>query len=441
MTLTRLASGALAVAAFAFIGLVPAAATSVSRVISPGGIEAWVVENHTVPLIALDFAFVGGANEDPADKPGVANMVASLLDEGAGNLDAMAFHERVEGHAIELGFSTGRDTFHGSVRTLRENREVAFDLLRLALTGARFDTEAVERIRGAVLTGLRRETTSPNDIAVRHWWQTAFPDHPYGRPARGTPDTVSRITVDDLKAYAQHVFARGTLKIALVGDIDASEAGALIDQVFGTLPASAQLREVEAATPQGLGRRVVVDLDVPQAVVMFGGQGIARREPDFFPAYIVNHILGGGAMSSRLYTEVREKRGLAYGIHTGLVSLDHAALVLGSTGTRADKASETLQIIEEQIAKVAESGPSEEELAKAKSFLIGSYALAFDTSTKIAAQLVQIQLDNLGVDYIDHRNSLVEAVSPVDVRRVAKRLFAGPMLFTVVGRPEGVTSN
>jgi zinc protease len=174
---------------------------------------------------------------------------------------------------------------------------------------------------------------------------------------------------------------------------------------------------------------------------VFGGPGVARGDPDFFPAYVVNHIVGGGPMSSRLYTEVREKRGLAYGIRTGLVSLDHAALMVGSTGTRADKTSETLQIIEEQMEKVALSGPSDEELAKAKSFLVGSYALAFDTSTKIAGQLVQIQRDNLGIDYIDRRNSLVEAVSPTDVKRVAKRLFAGPMLTTVVGRPQGVTPN
>jgi zinc protease len=418
----------------------PAAATSVVRVVSPGGIEAWVVENHAVPVIALNFAFTGGANQDPADKPGVATMVAGLLDEGAGDLDAAAYHERLENHAIELGFSAARDTFSGSVRTLTENRDVAFDMLRLALTGARFDSEAVERIRTQVLTGLRRESTSPGDIASRRWWETAFPDHPYGRPVRGTPETVARISADDLRAYARRVFARGTLKIALVGDINAADAGRLIDQVFGTLPASTELQPVAAASPKHLGKRMVVDLDVPQATVMFGGQGAARADPDFFPAYIANHILGGSSMSSRLYTEVREKRGLAYGIHTGLVSLDHCAILYGSTGTRADKTGETLTIIADELARFAATGPTDEEVAKAKSYLIGSYSLAFDTSTKIAALLVQIQLDKLGLDYIDRRNGLVEAVTPADVRRVAKRVFGSPMLYTVVGRPQGVAS-
>ena len=433
--------GALLVAAtLVLLPAVPAAATSINRVVSPSGIEAWLVEDHAVPLIALDFAFVGGANEDPADKPGVANMVASLLDEGAGDLGAMAFHERLEGHAIELGFNAGRDYFHGSVRTLGENRDIAFDMLRLALTGARFDGEAVERIRSQVLMALRRETTSPNDIASRSWWETAFPDHPYGRSARGTLETLPRITADDLRAYSRRVFARDTLKIAVVGDIDAASAGKLIDQVFATLPAKGDLRPVGAASPHGLGRRIVVDLDVPQAVVVFGGPGIARKDPDFVPAYLVNHIFGGGSMSSHLYTEVREKRGLAYSIRTGLLPLEHAALLTGATGTRADKMADTLAIIEAEFARFAETGPSEEELAKAKSFLQGSYALAFDTSTKIAGQLVQIQLDDLGIDYIDRRNSLIEAVTPADVKRVAKRLLDGPMLFTVVGRPQGVTS-
>jgi zinc protease len=439
MRLIRLLSALVAVLVLA--ASAPAGATTVKRLVSPSGIVAWLVEDHAVPVIALDFAFAGGANEDPADKPGVAHMVASLLDEGAGDLDAVAFHDRLAGHAIELGFTAGRDNFHGSVRTLTENRDVAFDLLRLALTGARFDAEAVERIRTQVLSGLRRDSTNPGDIASRRWWETAFPDHPYGRSTRGTADTVAHISADDLKSYTRHAFARDTLKISVVGDLDAAAAGKLIDEVFGSLPAKAELSPVAAVAPKGLGRRIVVDLDVPQAIVVFGGLGIARRDPDFIPAFIINHILGGGVMSSLLYTEVREKRGLAYGIRTSLVPLEHAALFTGSTGTRSDKTGETLQIIEDEIARFAGTGPTDEELAKAKSFLEGSYALAFDTSTKIAGMLVQIQLDNLGIDYIDRRNGLIRAVTAADVKRVAKRLLNGAMLVTVVGRPLGVTSS
>jgi zinc protease len=428
--------------AAALVGLTagPAAATTIERVVSPGGIEAWLVRQPSVPLVALDFAMVGGANEDPADKAGLAHLVASTIDEGAGDLDADAYHKRLEDNAIELSFSANRDHFRGSLRTLTANRDLAFDTLRLSLTAPRFDDAAVERIRTQILADLRRATTSPSEIASELWWRTAFPGHPYGRPLHGTLESVPHIDVADLKAYARRVFARSTLKIAVVGDIDAASAGALIDKAFGALPEQPELAPVAAATPQGLGRRVVVDLDVPQAVVMFGGEGVARTDPDFFPAYLVNHILGGGAMSSRLYREVREQRGLAYGIFTGLVPLAHAAIITGSTATRADRTVDTLDIIEHEMRRLAETGPTEEELAKTKSFLTGSYGLYFDTSTKIAAQLVQIQLDNLGIDYINKRNDIIRAVTPDDAQRVAKRLLDGRMLVTVVGRPQGVIS-
>jgi zinc protease len=436
-----LSAACVAVTAIFTLAATPAGAVPIERVVSPGGIEAWLVRQSTVPMVVLDFAFIGGASQDPADKGGVGNMVRNLLDEGAGDLDAKTFHEQLERNAIDMRFQVSRDYFQGSLRTLSEHKNEAFDLLRLALTAPRFDTQEVERARGQVLSGLRRETTSPNEIANRRWWATAFPGHPYGRQANGTLDTVPRITVDDLKTYTKRVLARDNLKIAIVGDLDAAAAGALVDQVFGALPAKADLHPVPAAIPQGLGRRIVVDLDVPQAVVAFGGAGIARKDPDFMAAYIVNYILGGGSTSSRLYREVREKRGLAYGVSDSLVWLKSASVMLGGTATRADRTGETLDVIEAEMKRLAESGPTEEELAKAKSFLTGSYALNHDTSSKIAGQLVQIQIDDLGIDYMDKRNSLLEAVTLDDTKRLARRLLDGGMLVTVVGRPVGVTSS
>jgi zinc protease len=425
-------------AAFALALGSAAQAMKIERVVSPGGIEAWLVHDKTVPLIALDFAFQGaGAIQDPADKAGLGNMVSSLLDEGAGEIDAKTFHERLEEKAIQLSFSTGRDQFRGSVRTLTENRDEAFELLRLSLTAPRFDPEEVERIRSQIMARLARESTSPNDISGKRWWSAAFPGHPYGRPVGGTLESVPRIGVSDLKDYARRVLARDKLKVAVVGDIDTAAAAAMLDKVFGGLPAKADLTPVEAAHLQGLGQRIVIDMDVPQAVVTFGGNGIARKDPDFMAAYIVNHILGGGSFSSRLYREVREKRGLAYSVYTSLIWLDHAAMLLGGTGTRAERAGEAVDIIEQEIRRLADTGPTEEELDRTKSFLKGSYALGFDTSTKIAGQLVQIQLDDLGIDYIDRRSSMIDAVSIDDARRVTKRLLDG-LLVTVVGRPQGM---
>jgi zinc protease len=421
--------------------VVPARAVPIERVISPGGIEVWLVRQETVPLISMEFAFVGGASQDPADKPGVGNMVSSLLDEGAGDLDSRTFHERLEGKAIELSFRTGRDYFHGSLRMLNEHRDQAAELMRLALTAPRFETKDVDRIRGQILSTLQRDTTSPNVISSLRWWAAAFPGHPYGRPVNGTLESLPQINADDLRTYVKRVLARERLKISIVGNLNAAAAGALVDRIFGTLPTKADLQPVPMADPQGLGQRIVVDLDVPQAVISFGRPGVFRQDPDFMTAYVLEHILGGGTFSSRLYSEVREKRGLAYSISDNLVWLKGAALMIGGTATRADRTGETLKVIESEILRMAESGPTAEELEKAKSYLKGAYALNLDTSNKIAGALLQIQLDDLGIDYMDRRSALIDAVTLEDAKRVAQRLLKGGMLVTVVGRPQGVTSN
>jgi zinc protease len=346
----------------------------------------------------------------------------------------------LERKAIELSFRAGRDYLHGTLRMLKDNRDEAFDYLRLALTEPRFDAADVERMRAQLVSRVQRETTNPSDIANRHWWAAAFPGHPYGRPANGTVDSLPSITIDDLKSYTHRVLARDHLKIAVVGDIDAATVAKLLDQTFGGLPAKADLKPVPQVVPQGRGRRIVIQLDVPQAVVNFGAPGIARSDPDFMAGYIINHILGGGSFSSRLYREVREKRGLAYGISDSLLWLNHSALLVGSTATRADATGQTIEIIEREIKRLAAEGPTEEEFVKAKTYLKGAFALGLDTSNRIAAQLLQMQIDNLGIDYIERRSAMIDAVTMADAKRVAKRLLDGGLLLTVVGRPEGVTS-
>jgi zinc protease len=414
----------------------PAGATTIERVVSPGGIEAWLVREPSLPLIAINFAFLGGANEDPAGKPGVGNMAASLLDNGAGELDAKAFQQQVEENAVQLRFWVSRDYLSGSIQMLRDRQEQSVNLLRLALNAPRYDADEVERGRAQIMAALRRDTTNPSSIATRTWWKTAYPDHPYGQPESGSLETVPTITVDDLKSYVRRVLTRGHLKIAAVGDIDVASFGKLVDRVFGQLPASGTLSALPDVPPSAIGRRTVVQLDVPQSVVYMGGGGMRRKDPDFIPAFIVNHILGGGSFTSRLYNEVREKRGLAYGVYSYLLSLRHSALLMASTQASADRTGQALELIETEIHRMVEQGPTEDELAKAKAYLKGSYALNFDTSSKIANMLLQIQLDELGIDYIDRRNGLIDAVTIEDARRAAKRLAEGGMFVTVVGRPK-----
>jgi zinc protease len=432
---------AAAVLAFVAFAALPAQAMTIEPIVSPSGIKAWLVREQATPLVALNFAFHGGSSQDSAEKSGAANLAASLLDEGAGDLDSRTFHERLENHAIEMRFQVGRDNFFGSLRTLNDHRDEAFDLLGLALLKPRFDADAVERVRGQVLSGLKRDQTNPNSLASRMWWHTAFPDHPYGRETSGSLATVPQIAADDLRDYVRRVFARNELTISIVGDVDPAAAGRLIDRAFGALPANNDLKAIPTTAPQGIGRRIVVQIDVPQAVVTFGGNGIERNDPDFMAAYLVNHILGGGSFSSRLYREVREKRGLAYGVHDSLVWFKSAAVVLGGTATRADRTADAIAIIERETKRMAEEGPTAQELSEAKAYLKGTYALSLDSSSKIASQLTQIQLDHLGIDYIEKRDALIDAVTVGDAKRVAKRLFGGGMLVTVAGKPKGLASS
>jgi zinc protease len=410
------------------------AAAKIQHLVTPGGLEAWFVQDSTVPLIAMEYSFGGGAAQDPKDKSGTANMVASLMDEGAADLDSKTFHERLDRRAIELSYSAQRDNFRGSLRMLKDNRDEAFGLLQLSLTQPRFDVEDVERIRAQILSGLRREISNPNALASRKFLELAFGDHPYGRPSSGSLTSVPTISIDDIKAYKARVIAKDTLKIAVVGDVDADTLAKLLDSTFGALPAKADLVDVPEVAVAKPPQKAFIALDVPQTVATFGSPGVKRDDPNFMAAYIVTHILGGGTLSSRLYHEVREKRGLVYSVSGSLIWMQHAGLYIGNTATRADRATETVDTVTSEVKRMAEQGPTQQELDEAKSYLKGSQMLALDTSSKLAGALLQYQIDKQPIDYIEKRNAVVDAVTLDQAKAAAKKLWSDGLITVVVGR-------
>ncbi len=416
-------------------------AASIQRVATDSGVEVWLVEDYAVPLLAVEFAFDGGAAQDSADKAGCAYMFASLLDEGAGDLDATAFQEALDEKAIELSFNTDRDAVYGRLRTLAKHIDPAFDLLHLAVAAPRLDESAIERVRSQIEAGLRREANDPDTVAGHAFSAEAFPDHPYGQPIRGSQATIAPIARGDLVAARDRSFARQGLKIAAVGAIDAARLKGLIDRVFASLPADNALKPVPNIVLHGQGHRQIVDIDLPQTTIRFGLPGIDRKDPDFMAAALVNHILGGGVFSARLFKEVREKRGLAYSVYTQLAVSDHTAMLLGGTSTKNERAQELLDVIEAEIAALAAAGPSADELEKAKKFMIGSYPLRFDTSTKIAGELLHLRRQGYEPSFLDERDRLIAAVSLDDAKRVARRLFAGKrLLVAAAGRPVGLSA-
>jgi zinc protease len=411
----------------------------IQEVKSPGGISAWLVEEHSVPLIALRFAFDGGSAQDPAGKEGLAHFLTAMLDEGAGELDSNQFHERMEEIAMRMSFDEARDAFYGSLETLSENRAQAFALLALALNKPRFENDAVDRIRAQLKANLAYAARDPDRVAGEEWVAMAFPGHPYGRPSRGTAESMAAIGRGDLEAYRAANFAKDNLKIVAVGDIDGATLGRALDSVFGTMPDKARLAPVVATTPRATAKLKVIEMAVPQSVARFGCAAMPRKDKDFMAAFVLNQILGGSGMSSRLWEQVREKRGLAYSVFTSVQPYRHTSIFAGGVATKNEEIAQSLEVIRAEIERIASEGPTETELANAKSYLIGSFALRFDSNAKIANQLLWIMQEGLGKDYVERRNSEIEAVTLEQVRNVAKRLFKNSeLIVTVVGRPKGL---
>jgi zinc protease len=354
-------------------------------------------------------------------------------------MDTQAFKRRLDERAIRLHASADRDTIYLTLNTLIEHRAEAFELTRLALAAPRFDLAAVERVKAQLASVLRREAEDPDTIATRAWYGAVLAGHPYGRSENGTFESVAAITQDDIREFARSSLAKDRLKIAVVGQITASELAPILDQIFAALPAAATPESIGTAELKGLGETKVIARDIPQSAVVFGAPGLMRQDPDYAAAQVLNHILGGGGFSSRLMEEVREKRGLAYGVATYLYPMRHAGLYLGQVGTENARVAESLSLIKAEIGRLRAEGPTPKELEDAKTYLTGSFALRLDTNAKIANFLLSCQIFGLPIDYINTRNSEIEAVAIDDVKRVAARLLdPEKFAFTVVGSPQGL---
>ena len=438
MKLIRLAALAFA----AFLTAASADAFEIERVTSPGGIEAWLIRDRTAPVLAIQAAFPGGSAQDPAGKEGLASLMAGMLDEGAGPLDAEAFKAKIEDNSIEFSADAGRDHMTVGLRSLGNRRDVAVELLALALSEPRFEPQALERVRGQVLAQIQRDAENPRSIAWRTLWDALFPGHVYGRRAQGTAETVQALTRDDLILFHRAGLTREGMKVGVVGDITAEELKPLLDRAFGKLPAKGALTSIPEAKSAAPGTTTVIRRPIPQSVVTFGHFGLKRDDPDYYAAYVVNYILGGGGLGSRLMEEVREKRGLAYGVSSSLSTMARAGLVVGSVGTENAQTATSLELIRKEWRRMREDGPTETELKNAKTYLNGSFPLQLSSSSRIARMLVSIQVENLGIDYLDKRSAYIDKVTIEDARRVARRLFDPDRLtVVVVGDPAGLPVN
>jgi zinc protease len=438
MTLLRSLLGALVAV---MLWLPAAGAVDIKAVTTPLGLTAWLVQDKSAPVVSLSFSFAGGAASDPKGQSGVTNLMATLLTDGAGPLAFEAFQRRQEDAAASLGFSASLDRLNGTLRVLSANREEGFELLRLALTQPRFDADMVEQRRAQIVAALNQAKERPASVAARTLMATEFAGHPYANDPDGTPDDLKTLTPQILKQRAGALLMRSGLIVAAVGDIDEAELGRLLDRAFGSLPVGTPLAlppEWQPTRP----RTVVVERSVPQSTALMALPGIARDDPDWYAALALNHILGGGGQQSRLFSEVREKRGLAYGASSTLRVYRKAALLVISTASANERIAEAIRVVRAELARLRAEGPTEQEFVDAKTYLTGTLALSLDSSSAVARLLHSMQVDNLPPDHLTRRANLIGAVKIDDVRRVARRLLHDEAMTTVVvGKPVGITAD
>lgn len=413
------------------------AEVNIQEVKTEKGITAWLVEDYSVPIVAIRFLFEGGSTQDPAGKEGLANLMTGLFDEGAGDLDSEAFQVRLDDSGAELRFNAGNDAIGGSMRMLADKQDEAFELLGMAIEQPRFDQAPLDRVRAQVVSGIAASARDPETEAARKFAAALYGNHPYARPDEGTEKSLATITPDDLRAFHKANFARDNLHVSVVGAIDADTLKKRLDMVFGDLPEKPPLTPVERVEPK-LGQQLQVNYDLPQTSLQLVYPGVARDQPDFLAAALMDHILGGGTFTSRLFNEVRDKRGLAYSVSSSLINQEHASTLVIGTATRSDRAAETLGVIKDVVKTMAEKGPTAEELAEAKKYLVGAYPINnLDSSGAIARTLVNLQIDRLGIDYMQRRADLINAVTLDDVKAVARKLLTVEPSVMVLG-PAGV---
>ena len=419
-----------------------ARAVDIKEVTTPLGIKAWLVEDKSVPVVTLSFSFAGGTATDPEGQKGVTNLMATLLTDGAGPFPAQAFRQRLEDAAVSLGFSASHDRLNGSLRMLSASRQEGFELLRLALALPRFDLEMVDRRRAQFVSSLNQGGQRPATVAERTLASLVFANHPYSIDTQGRREALQSVPIDDIKQRSTSLLVRQGLIVAAVGDIDEATLARNLDRAFGGLPAGASRPSLPDWTPPAKARLQLVDRPVPQSAVRMALPGILRGDTDWYPAFVMNHILGGGGQQSRLFSEVRERRGLAYSVSSSLRTYDKAGLVVISTASANERVADALRVIRAEMARLRNDMVGEAELNDAKTYLTGALPVSLDSSGSIASLLHSLQVDRLPRDQIEKRAALIGAVTADDIRRMARRLLRDDLMTTVVvGKPIGLVGD
>lgn len=408
------------------------------QVVRAGFVEAWLVQDDSVPVVSLAWSWVGGASLEPEAQNGATALAAALLTEGAGDLRAAAFADALRNEGISLGFSAGRDNFEGGFRALAQALPEAVRLARLAMTAPRLDADAIERIRARAVANARTQLETPRGVAGRAFWAAAYPNNPAGRPASGTAETLAAIPVEAIRAAMGRQLRREGLIVAASGAITAEALARLLETLFAGLPPGAPEAPPPLPPFADFGQRIV-RVAAPQSQVVFGQSGLPVQDPDWEAAQVVMRVLAGGGFSSRLMEAVRVQRGLTYGISAGLDSLFRQGVIVGTVATENARVGETLSVTREEWARMANAGPTQDELEEAIAYLTGSLPLQFTDSRRIAGILLALRRNGRPIDWLAKRPERLAALTRDKLAEVAKRLLKPEALsVAIAGEPQGV---
>ncbi len=409
----------------------------IQEVTSKGGIKAWLVEDHALPIINIKFAFKGaGAIQNSPDKQGLSQLLSNTMDEGAGDLTSQEFQKSLSDHSITLHFNSSRDDFGGYVKTLIRHKDKAFELLKLALNSPRFDSEPIERMRQANISRIRSSIGNPEWINARFFNDIAFEGHPYALNSGGTLTTLNNITVDDLKAHKESWLTKDRLIISVTGDIKKEELSKTLDDIFGALPATGEKNKVKSFELKNTGKTFLYKKDIPQTIISSAMPSFGKNDPDYDALRVMNYIYGGGGFGSRLMEEAREKRGLTYGIYSSLLMQDNVRAITVSTSTKNESVAEMKEIIANEMTTLRNTEVTAQELKDAQSYITGSMPLSLTSTDKVSNILLNLQLDNRSIDYLDGYVDRINNVTISDIKNVANRVLNPEKLLTImVGQP------
>ena len=403
-----------------------------TKFVTPNGMTVLVLEQHFLPIVEAHALIKTGSAQDPPDKAGLANLVASLLDEGTTTRSSKQLAEQIDFVGGALEAKAGEDFTTASARVLKKDVDLGFTLLADILQRPAFLKPEFERIRSQILGEMASDNDDPGHVAMKAFNQLVFHGHPYRWPLNGTEESLGKITHADVLNFYAKEYTPGQVILTVVGDVTIEQVTGLVQTHFGAWKkVSSPTRNVKNASPVEKKTIQLIEKDLTQSNVILGHGGISRTNPDFYAVTVMNYVLGAGGFSSRLMDSIRDKQGLVYGI----MSHFDARLMPGSFWinfqTRTEATNQAIQSVLAEIKSIREAPVSDQELSEAKSFLMGSFPLRLDSTAKLAQVLAQVEFYGLGFEYFSQYPKWIERVTKEDVQRVAKQ-YLNPQRYALV---------